>query len=110
MNCPKCGTLMSIGTAHDDNSIYQFECECGYIESVESEVNEPEVKYAKESDLNELRTEIRKLTPHYKPGWKAISSWICLILVLGMLYLIWKCIEHYVYGVPVYIPYIGVWK
>lgn len=39
--------------------------------------------------VESLETKIKKLTPRYKPGWKSISSWFCLLLVIGLLYFVW---------------------
>lgn len=36
--CPKCGTVMSIGSPHADGDVYQYECHsCGCIERVSSQ-------------------------------------------------------------------------
>jgi ribosomal protein S27AE len=33
--CPKCGSMMTMGSPHSDGDIYQWECHyCGYIEGV----------------------------------------------------------------------------
>jgi hypothetical protein len=34
MKCPKCGREMTQGVPHDDNAISQWECLCGYIQSI----------------------------------------------------------------------------